>query len=172
MDAKGTGEPGVDPRPPGALHGWLAFFLVTLSAITPLLALWITYRHLYANPDLPDYYGDGWPMLQAIAWTATALTVGGSWLLAWRMNTIRRWSTVRFTLIALWVLMFVPTALEIVGISVLTGAPMARLAGASVAMFVRGGLYAAIWTAYLLGSAYVASVYLRNTPADLERVFD
>jgi hypothetical protein len=145
------------------VRGWLAFFVVILAVITPLRATVATYTNLYDDPSLASFYGNAWPMLEALEWALVAAAVVGAWFLAWRLVFVQVWATVRMVIAGIWILSLGFVALEILLVSIVGDIPFGPLVAAVTLDVVRALIFGAIWTTYFLQSKRVAKTYPRHT---------
>jgi len=150
-----------DSRELNGIGGWLAFFLVTLSVLTPIGGVVSLTRELYADPMVAANYGDRWPLLQGIEWGMLGCIVAIGWYLTWRLMRVQEWRSVRIAIIGLWVGATIPHIGELVAVSAISGVPLGRLVAAIGGALVQPLIYAAIWTAYQLRSDRVANTYSR-----------
>ncbi len=157
--------------PDGAgVGGWLAFFMLVMAVFSPLAIAFTTATALYGNDALAQTYPDRWTMIQTFEWTLATLTIAGCWYIAWRLNKVHVWRTVQITIIGMWLLSVGPLVAEVLGLSVLTGIPVANMFGAADPELARPFVFSLIWTAYFLRSERVANTYPRHE-AEVAEVF-
>jgi Protein of unknown function (DUF2569) len=160
--------------PDGAgVGGWLAFFVLAMAAFTPLAMVVSTYAGLYGDPGVSLAYPDSWGTIQVFEWTLAAIVVAGCWFIAWRLNYVQVWQTVRITIAGMWILTVGSMLADLVGVALITGIPFAALIGASLGPeMARPLIFSTIWTAYFLRSKRVANTYPRDSdPNQVAEVF-
>lgn len=81
--------------------GWLAFLMLTLAVFSPLYIVFGTYSGLYGDPSLPLILGNQWGMLQGALWGSAVVSLAICWYLAYRLNKVENWTTVRLTIAGL-----------------------------------------------------------------------
>ena len=150
--------------------GWLALFVLAMALFTPAAMVVSTAGALYGDASVAAAYGDRWTAIQAFEWTLAALVVAGCWYIAWRLNKVQVWKTVRMTIAWLWIVALGSTFADFAGISLLTGLPIGDLLRGAGAEIVRPLAFAGLWTAYFLRSKRVANTY-RHDSAEVAEVF-
>ena len=89
--------------PDGAgVGGWLAFFVLVMAVFSPLAAIIMTASSLYGDGALAQLFPDRWGTIQLFEWAIAALGIGGCWYIAWRLNYVQVWRTVRITAFLAW----------------------------------------------------------------------
>src|SRR5262245_51659737 len=89
--------------PDGAgVGGWLAFFVLVMAVFSPLGIVVTTAGALYGDAGIAQAFPDLWSTIQAFEWTLAALSIAGCWYIAWRLNKVQVWQTVRITIIGIW----------------------------------------------------------------------
>jgi hypothetical protein len=156
----------------GGVGGWLAFFVLVMAVFSPLAMLIGTAGSLYGDAGLEQAFPDLWTTIQAFEWSLAAITIAGCWYVAWRLNKVYVWKTVRITIAGIWLLSVGSLVVEILGISMITGVPVASMTAAVGAEIVRPFIFSTIWTAYFLRSKRVANTYLRHDEAEVAQVFN
>lgn len=149
----------------GGVGGWLALFVV-LFGLAPIGAVITVYGGLHADPEMALAFGDSWTTLLAFEWTLVALTAGLCWYTVWRLMNVERWSTVRFTIAAIWIVGPGGLLVETGGVALLTGLPPAQLIAELGVDAGRTLVFAIVWTAYFLRSRRVANTYSRSPDED------
>jgi len=160
-----------DKRALVGVGGWLAFFIITLclnAIATPLSALQVS-----AIPGTTRF-GSGWTAYLALVWALSAAKLAGFAYMAWRLNARQNASTPRIVIRGLWIVAVVPALVDALGGTALLGLSAndaGRVMGSEV---FRPGVYAAVWTAYLLRSERVANTYADtdNEADSLAAVFE
>ncbi|MEO8373816.1 MAG: DUF2569 family protein [Sphingomonas bacterium] len=150
-----------DSRALTGVHGWLAFFIVSLGIFSPLATLIGISTDLYGDPATPVAYGTSWPLAQGAEWAVAALTILACWYLCWRLLTIQVWKTIRIVIPSLWAITFLPQTILILLIGALLPIPFEKLLALWGGQLIRPTIYATIWTAYFLRSERVANTYER-----------
>lgn len=145
--------------------GWLAFFIATLVVGALLLigtgAMVLVSAHTFT----------GGQHRFALTLAAVALVHGClDAAMAARLQFSRARSTPRLVIAGLWIGVLMAAVSQFLGPHWALGLSPRVLVPAMLTAFVRGGLYAAIWTAYLLRSARVANTY--GTHPDLIAAFE
>lgn len=146
--------------------GWLGFFVVITAALTPLGAVATTAYWLYGDPSVGAAYGAKWADIQLFEWMLTALTVAAAWFIAYRLIRIRVWTSVRITIAGIWLTGLGAVLVDIAGISLIAGLPLAFLfegVGPDIAPVV---IVDMIWTGYFLRSRRVANTYGRDAAGE------
>jgi len=150
-----------DSRTLRGVHGWLAFFIISLGILRPLGILFATASDLYGDPAMPGAYGANWPLAQAGEWIVAALLILGCWYLAWCLLTRHVWKTIRIVIPGLWATAFLPPTILMLFIGALLPLPFDKLLVLWGGQLIRPAIYATIWTAYFLRSERVANTYER-----------
>ena len=140
------------------IGGWLAFLIVVLAVFTPIRIVLETVG-LYADPQIASAFGPRWPAVQAAEIAISAIAMIGAWFVAWRLNKVHNWQTIRIAIAGLWLLALGSTVLEYAAISLIGGIPIGALFEGSAMDVVRALVFASAWTAYLLRSRRVANTY-------------
>jgi hypothetical protein len=138
--------------------GWLAFFIIVLAILTPIRVV-IATAGIYSDPQIALAFGDRWWLAQAIELGLAAVNLLGAWYIAWRLNSVHVWQSVRIAIAGIWILAVPLTLVELIAVALLLGISVADIAAESAADLVRGLLFCLIWTAYLLKSRRVANTY-------------
>lgn len=136
---------------PRGVGGWLAFLVMLMLAVTPLVAISATVAAA-AAPGAEERIGG-----TALIWVIGLVQAGAFAFAGWRLRAVWRWSSVRLA-IAVWWLAGPVMSLAYGGaVTALTGG------GASILPILidvaRTAIVAAIWTAYLLRSRRVRNTY-------------
>ncbi|MFD1787593.1 DUF2569 family protein [Sphingomonas floccifaciens] len=153
--------------------GWLMFFILTLTVFGPLRAVATTAQSLYTDPSVATTYGASWATLQIVEWTLVAASVGASIWLGWRLYAVHVWRSVQLVLVGLWTLGPLTLIIDLVVASLFARTSPFDHIGVIAPELLRGFVYAAIWTAYLLRSERVANTYDRYPESDsLSAVFE
>lgn len=160
-----------DPNLKG-VGGWLAFFLVTLGVINPLVFTVTGYQAL-SDPQLPAAYGDAWPALRNAEIALSAFIIAICWFASWRFLKVFNWTTVWIGVATLWTLAPVTVFGEILLVSRIAGIEYGELLAASTGPeMVRPFGYATVWTLYLLLSKRVRNTYGAGQGETVDEVFD
>jgi hypothetical protein len=150
-----------DSRALTGVHGWLAFFIISLGILTPISTLIGISVDLYGDPATSAAYGTNWPIAQAGEWTVAALAIFGCWYLSWRLLTKQVWKTIRIVIPGLWAMAFLPQSILILFVGALLPLPFEQLLALWGMQLIKPTIYATIWTAYFLRSERVANTYER-----------
>jgi len=150
--------------------GWLALFVVVMTLFTPVAMVVTTMKSLYEDPAVAAAFGGLWGIIQIYEWSLAAIVALGCWYIAWRLNYVQTWQTVRITIIGIWLVGVGSLLADFVGISLIGGFPIVALAEEAGVGLVRPFVFGAIWTTYFLQSKRVANTYRRDG-ADVARVF-
>lgn len=161
------GRSGVD--------GWLFVFLVLVGVVTPL-------HHVFVIGDLYRWSGEAEasgalsPTAAMIsfftfAWIHVAAMLVAFWIV-YRMWRVREWSTVRYAVIALWLLYPGPLVLEVgIGAAVMP-VPVGETILNSASRLVWSCVFAMAGTVYLTSSVRVANTYRKpGSPGDADGTF-
>jgi hypothetical protein len=149
--------------PDGAgVGGWLAFLVLVLAVFRPLAVLIALYANLYADPNVAAAYGPVWPAIQLFEWLINGAMIAGCWYLAWRLSRRQVWRTVPITIIGIWLVSPAYLLIDLVGISMISGASLTALSGYVARPLVQSVVFSILWTAYLLRSKRVANTYPRH----------
>lgn len=146
--------------------GWLGFFVVVIAILSPLRLLISAYINLYADPQVALAYGPLWPRIQAAEWAIIGAALLVHAFIAWRLLKVHRWSSVRITIVLIWLLATGVTWIELVAVSMIAQLPLAALAEGIVVELARPFIFCLVWTAYLLRSKRVANTYPRHAEAE------
>jgi hypothetical protein len=150
--------------------GWLALFVIFMMILTPAATIVSTAAALYGGGGV-----DGSPAgrtLEIFAWSLAAIITAGCWYVAWRLNKVQVWQTVRITIAWLWILAVGSTGGAFVGVALITGVPVSVLAEGAALELARPLAFAGLWTAYFLRSKRVANTYPRSEdPQEVAEVF-
>lgn len=161
-----------DERALRGVGGWLAFFVVIMAVIQPLRIV-VVALGTYNNPEPAAMFGDAWPFLRGFELALNALAIAGGWYIAWRLNKVHTWQSVRVTIAGIWILGVGVTAIDLLAVSLIGGLPLGQLATAAGLELVRPIIFGAIWTTYFLRSRRVANTYASAPDSgDLAEVFD
>jgi len=150
--------------------GWLAFFIVTLGLFTPLQIV-VALFSLLGDPQIQAAYGESWPALKWTEIALSAVNLAAALFLAWRLNSVHNWQTIRIVIPGLWAMAVGIMIVELLAVAIIGGVPAGELLAGSGAEFVRPIVYCAVWTAYLLRSERVANTYGRHGDEQVEQVF-
>jgi len=154
-------------NPDGAgVGGWLALFVLIMAVFTPIGVLISTYGSLYGDPAVAAAYRDSWGAIQLFEWGLALAVIACCWFIAWRLNYVQVWRSVRIAIFGIWVIGLGALVVDFAGIALLAGIPFAQLAGAAGPEFVRSLVFCAIWTTYFLVSKRVANTYPRHADPD------
>ena len=159
---------------PSGIGGWLAFYLVTLGVISPLVTIVNLYSNLFADPAVGTFYGDRWPALLAAELAINFLLLAAIYYVVWRFFLRKEWRTVRIAIAVMWISAVPVALLELVVVSLLGGLDFGALVPASIGDLLKPMIYSALWTTYLLRSVRVANTYPREDEAaeGLAEVFE
>jgi hypothetical protein len=142
--------------------GWLAFLIIVLAVFTPLRTV-VSVLQLFGDADLVEVLGDRWRLVMGLEIALGTVAVLGAWYLAWRLNSVHSWKTIRIVIPGLWLLALGTLFVELVLLSLAAGLPLAVIAEAVAIDIVRAFIFSGVWSAYLL-----KSVRVRNTYAEPE----
>ena len=148
-----------DPELRG-VGGWLAFLIVILALFNPVQLLFAV-GSVLSDTSLQAAYGAAWPTIQAAEIVIACLALLLTWFLAWRLNSVHTWQTIRIVVPGLWILAFGVLLAEFVAVSVIGNIPFTMLMNQGLAEFIRPAAFCIVWTAYLLRSVRVANTYER-----------
>lgn len=158
---------------PTGIGGWLAFYLLTLGIISPLVTGINLYANLYADPAVGQFYGERWPAIQATTFAINFLLYAAVFYIVWRFFFRRNWKTVRLAIGVMWIAVVPAPLLEVAIVWILGGVDLATLMPAVASDLVKPIIYTTVWTAYLLRSTRVANTYPRQAPdEELATVFE
>jgi predicted membrane protein len=139
--------------------GWLAFFLVTLGIINPLIIAVTGYQTL-SDPQVAAAYGDSWPTLFNAELALIGVIVAMCWFACWRFLNRFNGTTVTIGLVTLWALAILTVFGEAFMVSQIAGIDFGELMGALAGPeLIRPFIYATIWSLYLLISKRVKNTY-------------
>lgn len=159
-----------DPNLRG-VGGWLAFFLVTLGVINPLVLGYSAYQ-LVGDPDIAATFGDLWPTLRNAELGLTAVIIAICWFACWRFLKVFNWTTVRIGIASLWAIAPLAVFAEAFLVSRITGLDYGTvMAEAGGPEMIRPFVYATVWTIYLLRSQRVRNTYGEGQSAAASDVF-
>jgi hypothetical protein len=111
-------------------------------------------------------YGAKWPAIQLFEWMLTALIAAAAWFIAHRLIRIRVWSSVRITIAGIWLTGIGALLVDIAGIWLIAGVPLASLFEGVGPDIVQILVVDAIWTGYFLRSRRVANTYGRDAAGE------
>jgi hypothetical protein len=146
--------------------GWLAFFVISMAFLSPLAMVVANAADLYGDPAVALAYGSVWGSVQLAIWTPVAVGIAICWFISYRLMRVERWSTVRLTIAAIWLLALGLNAVQLLLLSAVAQIPLGELMGPGSAEFGRGTVSAIIWTSYFLLSKRVANTYRRNADSE------
>jgi len=147
--------------------GWLALFLFSFALVLPIAPIIVIVRSLLGTIVAFDVPGlPGWLSYPLIAATLCAGQVALCWLVAWRLLRVRRWSTVRLTIVAILIVCPGFVLIDMLAAATFFGVPVAALPRAYAGGFGRNAAYSILWIAYFLRSQRVANTYPRPTDED------
>jgi hypothetical protein len=138
--------------------GWLAFLIIILAIFSPINIL-VSTLQLYGDPSIAAVFGERWGLVQAVEILLSVLNVAGFWYVAWRLNSVHVWQSVRIAIAGLWILGLGVMAIEILAVAAIGGIPVGALIEGGAQDIVRGFVFGGVWTAYLLKSRRVANTY-------------
>ena len=159
------------PAPTADLRGvggWLAFFLISLSLLSPLRAYEDLTRTFFEAEGATAGLVSSplWRTYKTILWSALGAQVGLSWIAGWLLVTTTRRGSVRWTIGLLWSVTLVLPLLTFFAVSSMLGPKMgAAQAETAIVTMVAGSVWAAVWTAYLLRSRRVKNTYVDSPPS-------
>jgi Protein of unknown function (DUF2569) len=154
------------------LGGWLAFFVFAMAGLTPVAMVYSTWTALYGDESVGFAAMDYWTTLQVFEWSLAAVVIAGCWFIAARLAWVQVWRSVQITIAGIWILGLGSLLVDFVGVSMITGIPLALLASGLGPEVVRPLIFGAIWTAYFLRSKRVANTYRRDgDPEEVAQVF-
>jgi hypothetical protein len=151
------------------IGGWLAFLVVILALLTPLRTIVETVQ-IYSDPTMLEVFGDRWALVQGFEIALSAAGVAWAWYLAWRLNSVHTWKTIRIVIPGLWILSIGSISLELLVLSLVGGLPIGLMLEPVAPEIARGAVFGGIWTAYLLKSVRVANTY-GEPDAEVSEVF-
>ena len=142
------------------VNGWLLFFVIIMTAISPIAVIVLVLRDLYGNPLVASAYGDLWQSIELFEWSHTAVIILACWFVAWRLVFVHNWTTVKITITAIWLIAVGGVLTEMAGVSLISGIPMGELLGASIGPeLFRPIIFCVLWTSYFLKSERVRNTY-------------
>ena len=140
--------------------GWLAFFILVLAVISPVINSILTYLALYSAEMAALAFTDFWPSIQLFEWSVVGLGALIGWFAAYRLYQVHNWLSVQIAIAAVWIIGLGLSVLEVFGVSYFTGLPADLLLSAAQPQdFIRPFIFGIVWTAYLLKSERVANTY-------------
>lgn len=158
-----------EPRELGAIIG---LFLIMIGLLSPALWVWRLARGFANAPGLQLLLGDAWVWLQVAEWVLTSLCIIGIWVICFRLLYVYRWSSVRLAIWGIWVINLGGFLVEAAILLAFTGQPLELfLNNGGTSQLVRPFLFNLVWTAYLLRSRHVASLYA-HSPEEQAEVFE
>ena len=151
------------------IGGWLQFFIIALMVLSPLVAFGQTAGEIeMQESNVPNLLGNPvWQSIKLAIWTFTAIQCGLLFSAGYRLWQDHRWSSVRYTIVILWIANPLLSFLVIIVISIIghadpfAGPQFAEAIGSSLA----GVVGATVWTLYLLRSRRVANTYVKPIAA-------
>ncbi len=158
------------PRNRNGIDGWLLVFLVACAGFS--LYYLITYASLFRiESDWDRYRGETLPLdLRITEYAFAGARIALPLVIIWRMVARRRWSTIRLVIALVWLLFIGLPAIDYM-IATIRFGPIPAGAHPERA-FGFGLAFAALATAYLLGSRRVALTYRRPGMIHVDGVFD
>lgn len=161
-----------DSRTLTGVGGWLAFFIIILAVFSPLRAILAT-ATLHGDPSISTAFGDAWGPMITIEWLITAAQIGAFWFVAWRLNSVHEWQSVRVAIAGIWVVPLVGYVLELAAASFIGGFALGDILPGALPDLGRSIIFGGIWTAYLLRSERVANTYGKSPETEgVAGVFD
>lgn len=152
-------------RPLAGIGGWLTFFLIIVGGIWPLRIL-IETISVSNDAEIAGFYADVWPLILGGSWALTAIQLGMCAYMFWRLVRVHTWRTVRIVVVLLWVANIAIPAADLLFIAAVADLPVGALVEGTAPELIRGPIFAALWTAYLLRSERVANTYTKPGEAD------
>jgi hypothetical protein len=141
--------------------GWLSVFVVMVGIFSPLRML-ISIVQIYNDPRIADIDPGLWTQIQLLEWGLVVLTLAACWYIVWRLFSRQYWLTVRITIALIWLISIGGLAIQLAGISLITGAPVTFLFQALEIRDFTPIILCTLWTAYFLTSKRVANTYPRH----------
>ena len=146
--------------------GWLAFLVISLMALGPLRLLIGTFGEVAeveaggAVVNIPNL-----GFITASIWVMALARLGMMIFTGWRLNRDFRRSTVKFAIIMLWLIGPVWSVVELLILGALAGVNT-LVSASAVGAIAQPGVYALVWTLYLMMSKRVANTYDEDPTAD------
>ncbi len=155
---------------PSGIGGWLAFFIVVLTLISPGLSIANELRWQPYFIDFPPIAPG--LSVEAASWIVTTTSIFGTWFFAYRLVFVRRWTTVRMVIAGVWIIAVLGLVLRAAIISLSLGSDMAAILTASGFGQLRPFAFCTVWTVYLIQSDRVSDTYPRDDTESLATVFE
>jgi Protein of unknown function (DUF2569). len=150
--------------------GWLAFLVLSMALLSPARTLYGYYRDVVVTERNMGLAGN--PVWETYTTIVLILVVIGCllfFLAAYRLYRQHVWRSVRFAIVAMWVACTGMDAIGMVALYFVFGGEFAVMIFQNVTgELIKGLVYPAIWTLYLLKSRRVRNTYRRET--DMEEL--
>lgn len=140
------------------IGGWLAFLLIVLAVFSPIRIV-ISTVQIYSDPTIAAVFGQRWGLVQGVEIFLSALDIAGFWYVAWRLNSVHVWQSVRIAIAGLWILGLGVMMVEILAVAAIGGIPVGTMLEGGAVDIARSIVFAGVWSAYLLKSRRVANTY-------------
>ena len=140
--------------------GWLAVFIVIVTAISPLYGVFQVYSSLYRGPlagagDFPVI-----ATLRTFEWSLVGATALIGWFIAYRLIAVHNWTSVQIAIGGIWIASVGGAIAEFAGVSAITGVGVDEIIAESGPRgIIQPFIFGLIWTSYLLKSERVANTY-------------
>ncbi len=151
--------------------GWLGFLVVILGVISPIRILIETGINLNVAAEVAQSLGSNWTIYKITAWLLSLTAAACSIYLAYRLNAVRRRSTVGLVIKGMWILAFVPQLLDLLlSLALFPHLSDALMDPSLIADLTKSLIFPTVWSLYLLKSVRVANTYSVDSSA-AEEIF-
>lgn len=150
--------------------GWLAFLVISMAVLSPVRTCFGYYRDIVLTEQNLNLSGNPvWETYTTIVLVLVVTACALFFLAAYRLYRQHVWRSVRFAIIAMWMAC---TGMDVIGMVLLYfifGGEFVSMAWKSgMGEVIKGLVYPAVWTLYLLKSQRVRNTYRKET--DMEEL--
>lgn len=158
-----------DDRDLRGIGGWLAFLILVLAVFSPI-GIAVSIVQIYNDPTIAAAFGERWGLMQGVEIFLAVLDIAGFWFVAWRLNSVQIWQSVRIAIAGLWILGLGVMMVEFLAVAAIGRIPLGAIFEGGAIEIARSIVFGGVWTAYLLNSRRVANTYA-DREEDVAQVF-
>jgi hypothetical protein len=157
---------------PSGVGGWMYLFLFGFSFLTPVRLLFETYSNMYGNSGVAAAFGSNWLLYQICAWMLIGLSLALIAYIVWRLFKVQNPRTPQLTVIAVPLVVFGPTLLDLLLSSFFLAIEWDKVWQALAPSLAQGVIYCVIWCTYFKISKRVKNTYADRSGEEAAEVFE
>jgi uncharacterized membrane protein len=156
---------------PTGVGGWMVLFLFGFGFVSPIRMAFETYTNLYGDAQTAAAFAGNWSVYQVFSWVLVVLTLALIAYIVWRLFKVHNPRTVQLTIIAVPLLGFGPSIVDILVTNMLVELDWSKVWAILTPGFVQSAVYCAIWCTYFKVSKRVKNTYVDRTDEEAAAVF-